>query len=123
MWFAWLVQQVMDRGGRPVNVLVKTALGREFTPFSIEWKGQALVLCECEEDPEEPQVYIAAMKCSNGTDYYVTIKCGDRETTPFKFKEKWKAAYEVDHLKYVFGYRPDEPDLLSYDEKSHPNDT
>jgi hypothetical protein len=66
-------------------------------------------------------VDVLTMRASNGTDYYVRLQCGGRETTPFKFAERWKAAYEADHLAWVLHLRPDEPCILAYGPESHPN--
>lgn len=54
MWFDWLRHHVelKTKALAPfvrVEVKVKTKDGRTFSPFSIEWDGNALVLCENEE--------------------------------------------------------------------------
>jgi hypothetical protein len=66
-------------------------------------------------------VDVKTMRTSSGTDYFVRIRCEDRETTPHMFRERWKAAYEADHLAWVFGIRPEEPDLMAYGPDSHPD--
>jgi hypothetical protein len=58
----------------------------------------------------------------NRTDYFVEIQCGERSTTPYVFRERFKAEYETDCFAWVFGLRSDKPDLSTYDEKSYPND-
>lgn len=68
-------------------------------------------------------VDVQTVPCSAGADYFVRIRCGDRTTTPFRFKERFKAAYEADHFAWVFGLRADEPYLLAYGPESHPNET
>ncbi len=68
-------------------------------------------------------VDVQTMKTSAGADYFVRIRCGGRETTPFMFKERFKAAYEADHLSWVFGLRADEPDLMAYGPDTYPNET
>lgn len=57
-----------------------------------------------------------------GADYFVRIRCGDRTITPFKFNERFKAAYEADHFAWVFGLRTDKPDLLAYGPESYPDE-
>jgi len=54
MWLSWIVEQYTKRAFRrpqpfKVNVVCRTADGREFVPFSIEWKDATLILCENEE--------------------------------------------------------------------------
>lgn len=66
-------------------------------------------------------VDVQTMRTTAGADYFVRIRCEDRSTTPFMFKERFKAAYEADHLAWVFGLRADEPNLMSYGPDSHPN--
>lgn len=67
-------------------------------------------------------VDIQRMKTSKGTDYYVRIKYGRRCMHPYMFKERFKAEYEAEHFRWFFGFRPEKPDLMAYDEASHPND-
>lgn len=68
------------------------------------------------------RVEVAVMRTSSGQDYYVRLRCGIRETTPFMFKERFKAEYEVAHLQWVLGIRAEEPSILDYSEASHPNE-
>lgn len=57
MWFQWLKRMVQDHLDKwtpgeaqpKVDVVCRTKDGREFAPFSIEWRGSTLVLCENEE--------------------------------------------------------------------------
>lgn len=53
MWWDWIVGQVKKHTGFPepsaVPVVCRTKDGREFAPFSIEWRGSTLILCENEE--------------------------------------------------------------------------
>jgi hypothetical protein len=55
MWFNWLCRQVLRNRGmialrqHTVDVVCRTKDGREFSPFSIEWRGSTLILCENEE--------------------------------------------------------------------------
>lgn len=71
---------------------------------------------------ESVSVDIQKMRTSAGADYFVRIQCGGRETTPFMFRERWKAAYEADHLAWVFGLRKEAPFVLDYGPESHPNE-
>ena len=67
-------------------------------------------------------VDIQTMNLSDGrVDYFVRIKCGDREVTPYVFRERYKAEYEAAHFAWIFGLRADAPDLMVYDEASHPS--
>lgn len=71
---------------------------------------------------ESIKVDIQPMKTSSGTDYYVRIMCGRRSTHVYKFSERWKAAYEADEFRWLFGLIPKKPDLMAYGPESHPND-
>lgn len=59
------------------------------------------------------KVSVQPMRCTNGDDFFVAVECGGREVTPYAFKEKFKADYEADFLRWVFegGERPD---ILAY---------
>lgn len=61
----------------------------------------------------EPIVTIQEMKTSAGSDYFVHIRVQDREMTPRMYKERWKAEYEVDEWKWLFG-QGEKPDLMAY---------
>lgn len=77
----------------------------------------------CLEQPAAtPIVDVLPMRTSAGTDYYVRIKCGDREATLYRFRDRYPAEYEAAHLAWLLGLRSDEPDLMSYDEATYPND-
>ncbi|WP_284209439.1 hypothetical protein [Methylorubrum aminovorans] len=65
---------------------------------------------------------VVTMQTSAGADYYVWLTCGDRSVTPYMFKERYKAEYEAAHFAWVFGLRDEAPDLMAYDEVSHPNE-
>ncbi|QSY98557.1 hypothetical protein J2J97_32140 (plasmid) [Rhizobium bangladeshense] len=53
MWLDWIITQhrlAVSRGQpEKAEVVVRTKDGREFSPFSIEWKDGKLILCENEE--------------------------------------------------------------------------
>lgn len=66
-------------------------------------------------------VDVLHMRKSKGADYFVRITCGERDVTPHVFSERWKAEYEVAHYQWVFGLRDEEPCVLDYNEKTHPN--
>jgi hypothetical protein len=61
----------------------------------------------------DPVVTVQEMQTSAGTDYFVHIRVADRTVTPHVFKQRWKAEYEVDHWKWIFG-QGEEPDLMEY---------
>lgn len=61
-----------------------------------------------------PVVSVLEMKTSAGSDYFVHIRVADREVTPHVFKHRWKAEYEVDHWKWIFGQTDKEPDIMDY---------
>ena len=65
---------------------------------------------------------VTVIRASNGDDYFTTLICGERRTQVYCFKHRYKAQYSADYLKYVLGLREDEPDVMAYDEHSHPND-
>lgn len=73
------------------------------------------------ESSNQISVDVLRMDTTRGPDFFVRIKCGDRSVTPHVFRERFKCEYEVAHYSWVFGLRPDEPDLMAYDEVSHPN--
>lgn len=63
MWFDWIQGQVSKMlielasfGETKVNVVCRTKDGKEFTPFSIEFRnapqGKTLILCQNEEDED-----------------------------------------------------------------------
>lgn len=57
---------------------------------------------------------VAEMKTSAGSDYFVHLRCGDREITPHVFKIWGRAAYEVETWKWFFG-QGDKPDIATFD--------
>lgn len=60
-------------------------------------------------------VSIQPMKLSgNRTEYYVALRVGDREVTPYKFEEEWKAAYEVATFNWLFN-GGEKPELFAFD--------
>lgn len=60
------------------------------------------------------QCFTAEMKTSAGSDYYVTVRCGDRELTPHMFKIKGRADYEVAEWLWLFN-GGEKPDIMAYD--------
>ena len=67
-------------------------------------------------------VDVQRMNTTRGPDFFVRFRCGGREVTPYVFRERYKAEYEAAHFAWIFGLRPDKPDLMAYDETTHPND-
>lgn len=65
----------------------------------------------------EPVCAVAEMKTSAGSDYFVSVRVGDREITPHAFKERWKAEYEVAEWKWLLN-GGDKPDLMAYGPKA-----
>ena len=60
-----------------------------------------------------PVVSVQEMQTSAGADYFVHIRIADRTVTPHVFKQRWKAEYEVDHWKWIFG-QGDKPYIMDY---------
>lgn len=72
------------------------------------------------QQPSAPVVRVKTMHLSDGhCDYFVSIKVGDREITPFVFKEEYKAAYEVAVFDWLLN-GAEEPRLLDYGPGSFP---
>lgn len=71
---------------------------------------------------EKIAVDIQTMRTSAGADYYVQIKVGRRSTHVYKFSERFKAEYEADEFRWLFGLIPKKPDLMAYGPETHPND-
>lgn len=62
-----------------------------------------------------PTVSIKPMQLSdNRTDYFVSIKVGDREVTPHVFREEYKAAYHVALYDWLLNGSGEEPDCVEF---------
>jgi len=62
-----------------------------------------------------PVVSIQPMSLSDGrTDYFVSIKVGDREVTPHVFREEYKAAYHVALYDWLLNGNGEEPDVVAF---------
>lgn len=60
-------------------------------------------------------VSIKPMQLSDGrTDYFVSIKAGDREVTPHVFREEYKAAYHVALYDWLLNGSGEEPDVVEF---------
>jgi hypothetical protein len=61
-----------------------------------------------------PVVSVLEMKTSAGPDYFVSIKCGDRELTPYSFKIKGRAEFSAAEFQWLLngGEKPDLSDWL-----------
>lgn len=74
-------------------------------------------------EQQTPVIDVQPMRLSSGkSDYFVRVRCGDRVQTLFKLTYRYQAQYTADDLSWLLGLRPDKPDLLAYNETSHPND-
>lgn len=69
--------------------------------------------------PQEPTACVSVMQTSAGPEYYVQFDCGGRTTTPYRFKERYKAEYHVAHFNWIF-HGGDEPQLMDYNPESWP---
>jgi hypothetical protein len=64
---------------------------------------------------EKAVVSIQPMALSHGrTDYFVSIRCGDREVTPHVFSEEYKAAYHVALYDWLLNGSGEEPDVVDF---------
>jgi hypothetical protein len=64
---------------------------------------------------EGPVVSIKPMPLSGGrTDYFVSIKVGDKEVTPHVFREEYKAAYHVALYDWLLNGVGDEPVVVAF---------
>jgi hypothetical protein len=60
-------------------------------------------------------VSIKPMALSDGrTDYFVSIKVGDRDVTPHVFREEYKAAYHVALYDWLLNGSGEEPDCVAF---------
>lgn len=60
-------------------------------------------------------VSIKPMALSDGrTDYFVSIKVGDRDVTPHVFREEYKAAYHVALYDWLLNGNGEEPDCVAF---------
>lgn len=67
-------------------------------------------------------VDVLTMRTTAGSDYYVRIRCGGREMTPYMFRDRYKAEYEAAHFAWLLGLTPDEPSITAYTEEKFPSD-
>lgn len=66
-------------------------------------------------------VTIKPMQLSDGrTDYFVSIKVGEREVTPHVFREEYKAAYHVALYDWLLNGVGDEPDVIEFGPNDYP---
>lgn len=66
------------------------------------------------EAGREPVVSVKPMELTGGrTDYFVSIRVGDREVTPHVFREEYKAAYHVALYDWLLN-GGDKPDLVAF---------
>lgn len=68
-----------------------------------------------------PIVSVQKMGLSDGrTDYFVSIRVGDRQVHPHVFREEFKAAYHVALYNWLLNGSGEEPDILAFDEDDWP---
>jgi hypothetical protein len=64
---------------------------------------------------ERTTVSIKPMRLSDGrTDYFVSIRVGDREVTPHVFREEFKTAYHVALYDWLLNGNGEEPDVVDF---------
>lgn len=69
-------------------------------------------------------VSVQTMRLSDGrSDYYVSIRVGDRQVHPHMFREEYKAAYHVALYDWLLNGSGEEPDLMAFDESDWPAQT
>lgn len=62
---------------------------------------------------DKPVASVVTMTTSAGTDYYVHIKCGDREMTTHRYEIKGRAEYNVACWNWLFN-GGEKPDILAF---------
>lgn len=68
----------------------------------------------------QPAVSVQEMRLSDGrSDFYVAIRCGDREVTPHVFRERFKAEYHVALYDWLLN-GGDEPNVIEFNENDWP---
>lgn len=73
---------------------------------------------------QKPKVTIKPMQLSGGrTEYFVSIKVGDRDVTPHVFREEFKAAYHVALYDWLLNGSGDEPDVIEFGPDEWPAQT
>ncbi len=70
---------------------------------------------------QRPVVSVQRMELSGDrTDYFVSIKVGDREVTPHVFREEYKAAYHVALYDWLLNGTGTEPDVVKFNPEDFP---
>lgn len=59
------------------------------------------------------KIYVDEWKTSSGADYFVTFERNGKTITPYMFKERYKAEYEVASFRHFFFDEP-QPDIMDY---------
>ncbi len=99
-----------------------TGWGDQIVPEgTIRWTKQAKLALDLIRDNVAPDVqvhdvvssYVSEMKTTAGTDYYVTVRFGDRTLTPHMFKQRGKAEYEVAEWNWLIN-GGEQPDILAF---------
>jgi hypothetical protein len=70
---------------------------------------------DAQSSPGNVEVSIKPMQLADGrTDYFVSIRAGDREVTPHVFREEYKAAYHVALYDWLLNGSGEEPDCVEF---------
>lgn len=95
--------------------------GSDTAPYYVAWL-EAIEHCNKLKEEnyqlrnaQRPEVRVKPMRLSDGrTDYFVSIKVGDRDVTPHVFREEYKAAYHVALYDWLLNGAGEEPDMVEF---------
>jgi hypothetical protein len=87
-----------------------------FEEFGVENKRREAELRAPVPREEPISCYVSEMKTSAGTDYFVTVRCGDRMLTPHMHKIRSRVEYGVAEWNWLFN-GGEKPDILAYREE------
>lgn len=119
------LEEIASMAGYQIGVPVDTEAAHEHAMIAqrmADVARAALSSLTLERGEAEPVavVGIKTMKLSDGrTDYFVAIRCCDREVTPHVFREKYKAAYHVALYHWLLN-GGSEPDLMAFSDNDFP---
>ena len=71
------------------------------------------------EAADAPICDVQEMKTSAGSDFFVRVRVGDRELTPYVFKERYKAEYSAAEYRWLL-LGEEKPDLMAYGPEGWP---
>lgn len=83
--------------------------------FPVNLRGQLqTIIAALEAAASPPVVSVLEMKTSAGPDYFVQVKCGERELELYRFKVKGQAEFTVAEFQWLLngGEKPDLVDWL-----------